>query len=83
VRLPAGGQNLRPEQKGEFLAAVAAAPVYRLLGAQGLGTDQMPPAGTPILRTIGYYMHAGGHGTVPADWDHFLAFLRMHLPTGR
>ena len=33
----------------------------------------------PILHTIGYYMHAGGHGTIPSDWDQYLAFLRMHL----
>ena len=41
--------------------------------------DQMPPAGTPILHAIGYYMHAGGHGTIPSDWDQYLSFMRMHL----
>ena len=47
-------------------------PVYRLLGKQGLDTDQMPAAGTPILHTIGYYMHAGGHGTMAGG--------RLHRP---
>jgi hypothetical protein len=79
VLLQTGDKDFWSDPKGEFLAAVAAGPVYRLLGKQGLDTDRMPPAGTPILHTIGYYMHAGGHGTIPSDWDQFLAFMQMHL----
>jgi hypothetical protein len=79
VLLQTGDKDLWSDPKGEFLAAVAAGPVFRLLGKQGLETDQMPPAGTPILHTLSYYMHAGGHGTIPSDWDQFLAFLKMHL----
>jgi hypothetical protein len=79
VLLQTGDKDFWSDPKGEFLAAVAAGPVYRLLGKQGLDTDQMPPAGSPVLHTIGYYMHAGGHGTIPSDWDQFLAFMQMHL----
>jgi hypothetical protein len=79
VLLQTGDKDFWSDPKGEFLAAVAAGPVYRLLGKQGLDTDQMPAAGTPILHTIGYYEHAGGHGTIPSDWDQFLAFMQMHL----
>ena len=38
------------DPKGEFLAGVAAGPVYRLLGAQDLGTDEMPKLNHPIMR---------------------------------
>jgi hypothetical protein len=79
VLLQTGDKDFWSDPKGEFLAAVAAGPVFRLFGKQGLDTDQMPPAGTPILHTIGYYMHAGGHGTIPSDWDQYLKFLQMHL----
>jgi hypothetical protein len=79
VLLQTGDKDFWSDPKGEFLAAVAAGPVYRMLGKQGLDTDQMPAAGTPILHTIGYYEHAGGHGTIPSDWDQFLAFMQMHL----
>ncbi|MBN1805256.1 MAG: hypothetical protein JW837_08405 [Sedimentisphaerales bacterium] len=79
VLLQTGNQDKWSDPKGEFLAAVAAEPVYRLLGKQGLGTEQVPPAGQAILHTIGYYMHAGGHGTRPSDWDVFLKFMQMHL----
>ncbi len=79
VLLQTGDKALGSDPKGEFLAAVAAGPVFRLLGKQGLETDQWPAAGTPILHTLGYYMHAGGHGTIPSDWDQYLKFLQMHL----
>jgi hypothetical protein len=77
--LQTGDKDYWSDPKGEFLAAVAASPVYELLGKQGLGTDQMPAAGQPILQTLGYLMHSGGHGTVPSDWDVFLKFMQMHL----
>jgi hypothetical protein len=79
VLLQTGDQDTWSDPKGEFLAGVAAGPVYRLLGRQDLGTDQMPASGQPILHTLGYAMHAGGHGALPADWDQFLRFMQMHL----
>jgi hypothetical protein len=77
--LQTGDKDQWSDPKGEFLAAVAAEPVYRLLGKQGLGTDQWPAAGQPIFHDLGYYMHAGGHGSLPADWEQYLKFLEMHL----
>jgi hypothetical protein len=79
VLLQTGDTDVWSDPKGEFLAAVAAEPVFRLLGKQALGAEQMPPAGQPILHTLGYVMHAGGHGTIPSDWELFLEFMRMHL----
>jgi hypothetical protein len=79
VLLQTGDKDFWSDPKGEFLAAVAAGPVYKLLGKKGLETDQMPAAGTAIFHTIGYYMHAGGHGTIPSDWDQYLKFMQMHL----
>jgi hypothetical protein len=77
--LQTGDQDFWSDPKGEFVAAVAAGPVYKLLGKQDLGTDEMPAAGTPILHTLSYYMHPGGHGTLPADWDVYLKFLGMTI----
>lgn len=80
--LQTGSTDYWSDPKGEFLAAVAAGPVYRLLGKDPLDTDQWPPAGTAILHTLGYYMHDGGHGILPPDWNVFLKFLKMHLESG-
>jgi hypothetical protein len=79
VLLQTGTTDGWSDPKGEFLAAVAAAPAFELLGAKALGTSTMPEAGQPILNTLGYYEHIGGHGTIPSDWDVFLKFMEMHL----
>jgi hypothetical protein len=67
------------DPKGEFLAEVAAGPVYRLLGKQDLGTDVWPAAKVPIFHDLSYYMHEGGHGMVPGDWDVYVEFLKRNL----
>jgi len=77
--LQTGDQDGWSDPKGEFLAAVAASPVYRLLGKQGLDQEQMPDAGQVILHPLGYFMHHGGHGTIPSDWEVFLKFLQLYL----
>jgi hypothetical protein len=77
--LQTGDTDKWSDPRGEFEAAVAAEPVYELLGKQGLGTDQIPAPGEPILSDLSYLMHDGGHGTVPSDWDVFLTFLDRHI----
>ncbi len=64
---------------GEFLACVAAGPAYRLLGAQDLGTNQMPPLDQPIQRTLAYHYRTGGHAVTAFDGEQFLAFADKHL----
>ncbi|SNT42031.1 hypothetical protein SAMN05421770_11318 [Granulicella rosea] len=78
--LQTGDTDNWSDPKGEFLSAVAAGPVYRLLGKQDLGTDVWPAAKTPILRDgLSYYMHDGGHGMVPSDWGVYVQFLKQTL----
>lgn len=59
------------DPKGEFLAAAAAAPVWRLFGLEGLGTAEWPPVDTPVGRTIGYHVRAGKHDLLAEDWRRF------------
>jgi hypothetical protein len=81
--LQTGDTDYWSDPKGEYLAAVAASPVYELLGTEGLSASEYPPAGQPVLSTLGYYMHAGRHGILPQDWPVFLAFLQKHLTPRR
>jgi len=67
------------DPKGEFLACIAAGPVYRLLGRQDLGTSEMPALDQPIMHTIAYHIRTGKHAVTAFDWDQFLAFADMHL----
>jgi hypothetical protein len=77
--LQTGSTDNWSDPKGEFLAAVAAGPVYRLLGRKDLGTDVWPGPKTQVGGDLSYYMHDGGHGTVPGDWEIYLGFLKTHL----
>jgi hypothetical protein len=77
--LQTGDSDRWSDPKGEFLAAVAAKPVYELFGKRGPDDDKLPHAGQLVGDALAYYMHAGGHGTVPSDWDIYLRFLEQHL----
>jgi hypothetical protein len=77
--LQTGSLDLWSDPKGEFLAEVAAQPVYDLFGQTGLGTDTWPPPGLPIVNTLGYFMHDGGHGVLPDDWQVFINYLNINL----
>jgi hypothetical protein len=77
--LQTGNIDYWSDPKGEFLAEVAAGPVYKLLGKEPLGTSEWPAAKTPVLHDLAYYMHDGGHGMVQSDWQIYIQFLKMHL----
>lgn len=80
VFITGGTQDQWADPKGQFMAQVAAGPVYRLLGKPDLGTDQLPPLDTPLLDgSLGFLYHTGAHTITPADWDAFLKFASRHL----
>jgi len=66
------------DPKGEFLAARAAGPVYRLFGKQDLGINELPAANKPILHTLGFLMHHGGHSVLPQDINAMIKFMQMN-----
>jgi (4-O-methyl)-D-glucuronate---lignin esterase len=67
---------------GEFLAEVAAGPVYELLGRKGLGVAALPPLDTPVVGgDLGWHYHTGGHAATPGDWNAFLQFLTKYFRT--
>ena len=67
------------DPKGEFLGALGADPVYRLLGKDGLPVREMPAVDQSIHGTIGYHVRSGGHDLADYDWRHYLAFADRHL----
>jgi len=79
ILLQTGSTDKWSDPYGEFLAAKAATPVYALFGKKGIDVYSMPPAGKPIMNTLGYLMHDGPHGVLPADWPVFLDFMDQHL----
>jgi hypothetical protein len=67
------------DPRGTFMAAVAAAPVYELLGKQGLGVKDYPALDTKVIAgDLGFHQHPGGHVSGPA-WETFYAFAAKYF----
>ena len=67
------------DPRGEFLSAKNADGVYRLLGADGLPAETMPPIDQPIAGAIAYHVRSGGHDVTDFDWEQYLSFADKHL----
>lgn len=70
------------DPRGEYLSAVHAAPVYRLLGA----ADRSQPlpervaVDDPVRSgAIGYHLRSGKHDVTAYDWQQYLEFADRHL----
>lgn len=85
VLIASAAEDLWADPKGEFLAAQAADPVYRLLGKDGLAVSRWPqPAVDSLVKsTIGYRIRPGKHDVTAADWDAFMNFTDHHWGTPR
>ena len=68
-----------PTRKANSLPRWRPGPSSNCSAKRGPRTDQFPAAGQFVGDTLGYYMHDGGHGTVPSDWDVYLKFMKTHL----
>jgi hypothetical protein len=64
---------------GMFKTAVAASPVYELLGKEGLKTDQYPGTNVGLLDgDLVFRQHDGGH-TEGSNWGFFIEFAKRYL----
>jgi hypothetical protein len=69
------------DPRGMFMAAVAAGPVYRLLGKKDLGTQEFPPIKTALTTgDLAFRQHSAGHTPGP-NWPVFLDFASRYLHT--
>ena len=72
-------QDPNSDSHGEFLAAVGAGPVYRLLGKKDLGTTEMPEPDVALVSgEVAFREHVGAHSDIP-DWPIFLEFASKYF----
>jgi lysophospholipase L1-like esterase len=83
--VPEKGDARWLDQQGSFMAAVAAGPVFRLLGAKDLGTsddymkETMPSVNTGLLEgQLAWRQHDGGHTDGP-NWKYFIPWAERML----
>jgi hypothetical protein len=76
------------DQRGSFMATVAAGPVFRLLGAKDLGikdpylTAKMPPVNQGLLDgQLAWRQHDGGHTDGP-NWKYFIPWADKFFKIG-
>lgn len=67
------------DPRGEFLASIAASPVWKLLGLPGLPVSEMPEVEKPVAGTIGYHIRRGKHDITLYDWQQYLNFAEKHF----
>ena len=87
--VPEKGDAKWLDQQGSYMAAIAAGPVFRLLGAKDLGrsddyrTEKMPAVNVGLLDgQLAWRQHDGGHTDGP-NWKYFIPWadkLLKHRP---
>lgn len=83
--VPEKGDAKWLDQQGSYMAAVAAGPVFRLLGAKDLGTsddytkEKMPAVNVSVLDgQLAWRQHDGGHTDGP-NWKYFIPWADKNL----
>jgi hypothetical protein len=83
--VPEKGDAKWLDQQGSYMAAIAAGPVFRLLGAKDLGksdnykTEKMPAVNAGLLEgQLAWRQHDGGHTDGP-NWKYFIPWANKFL----
>jgi hypothetical protein len=67
------------DPESEFLACVAAEPVYKLFGLRGVGATTLPKPESPRQTgAIGYHLRTGKHDLTLYDWNRYIDFADRH-----
>jgi lysophospholipase L1-like esterase len=83
--VPEKGDARWLDHQGSYMAAIAAGPVFKLLGAKDLGVsndykkEKMPPVNVAVLDgQLAWRQHDGGHTDGP-NWKYFIPWADKNL----
>jgi hypothetical protein len=83
--VPERGDAKWLDHQGSYMAAIAAQPAFRLLGAKALGVsddymkEKMPPVNVGLLDgQLAWRQHDGGHTDAP-NWKYFLSWADFNF----
>jgi len=80
VYVHSGVDDTWADARGEYLSAYHASEVYRLLGKEGLTSEESPEVGKAIIKSdVGYHNREGGHSIDAFDWERFMEFADYHF----
>jgi hypothetical protein len=79
VYVASAQEDLNSDPLGEFLGALNAGPVYKLLGTDGLAISKFPALNQPVMSTIGYHIRPGKHDILLYDWDRYMDFADKYF----
>lgn len=77
VYVSSAEEDSHADPVSEFLSCYAASKVYKMLGYEGLVTDdKLPSVGTSLHKgEIGYHIRSGTHYLSRYDWNQFIKFI--------
>ena len=64
---------------GQFEMLKQAEPVFKLLGTEGCGAEQMPPEDQLVNTHLGYFIRPGKHNMGEVEWSQWLDFADKHM----
>jgi hypothetical protein len=83
VLITAADGDAWSDPHGQFLAVVAAGPVWRLLGKSDLGTMERPSLDRPVSAgSLAFLENKGPHVISALDWKTLLDFADRHFRAG-
>jgi len=65
---------------GQFDLLKRAEPVFKLLGTEGCGAEELPPENQLVNTHLGYFIRPGKHNMSEVEWAQWLDFADKHLP---